>query len=151
MSISSKKGFTLIELLVVIAIIGILAAVILISLTTARGKANDVRVMSAAKQIRTQLESDYGGASYPDLTNVSPLFGGFVANGNPGSSTINTLLGDAFAQGGGINIVVNPNTDPVTGYAIYGQLVSSSTQFFCIDSTGHTNQLASTNNTTSCP
>lgn len=61
-----NKGFTLIELLVVIAVIGILAAVVLASLNSARGKARDTRRISDLKQIQTALElyhTDNG--SYP--------------------------------------------------------------------------------------
>ena len=61
-----KKGFTLIELLVVVAIIGILASVVLVSLSSARAKARDVQRISDLKQIQNALAVYYGDhRSYP--------------------------------------------------------------------------------------
>jgi prepilin-type N-terminal cleavage/methylation domain-containing protein len=49
-----KKGFTLIELLVVIAIIGILTTIALVSFTSARQKANFIKVTVEMKQLSSQ-------------------------------------------------------------------------------------------------
>jgi len=55
----NKKCFTLIELLVVVAIMGLLAALAVIALNTARARARDARRVSDIKQIQTALELYY--------------------------------------------------------------------------------------------
>ena len=70
-----SSGFTLIELLVVIAIIGVLAAIVLVSINNARTKAKDVRRKADISQIQKALELYY------DDNRQYPTSGGSTAPG----------------------------------------------------------------------
>ena len=91
MKMKKQKGFTLIELLVVIAIIGILAAVLMVNLSSTRNKARDSAAKLEMGQIRTAMESCGLSAAngYTDCltnTDVVTLRAGVVANG--GTATV---------------------------------------------------------------
>ena len=163
MKTNRKAGFTLIELLVVIAIIGILSSIVLVSLNAARKKGSDTRVIADVQQTRDALETGYSGSSYPDLGNVAVgnvsttcIVTNWVNTG-PQNPALNTQFNDACSQGGAndINIVTNTAGNnsanaTITQYAIYGRLVSNTSQFFCIDSTGKTNPTETNTTAVTC-
>src|SRR5580698_4336130 len=101
-STSRSRGFTLIELLVVIAIIGILSAVILASLSTARGKGEDAAVQSDLHSIQVEAEiyadtnGSYSNASGLGFSHCATLSGTMLSD----TSIQNAVNGAISAEGG---------------------------------------------------
>ncbi len=140
-----SQGFTLIELLVVIAIIGVLSAVVLASLNTARSKGNDAAIQSDLSTIQTQAEIYYGAAG----GNSYGTAGTACNNAVFSDSTITKAITGAEAANGTGTVVCNNTT---SAYAISSQLSSDAAKYWCVDSTGFAGQRVTALGTdTVCP
>lgn len=115
-STTSRDGFTLIEILVVIAIIGMIAAVVMVSLSTARAKGRDVRRKADLVQLQKALELyENSNGSYPS---TGGAWYGVSVNG--GSRT--TTGANQYIPGLSPNYVSVLPTDPrgvTTGWSGY--------------------------------
>ncbi len=139
---SGHRGFTLIELLVVIAIIGILSAVVLASLNTARNKGADAAIKSNLSTIQTQAELYYdnNGNAYATINQASgACAAGGLASSLFNDATIKNAYNSAVsANGGAIGTVCKYAIGPSgANYAVSVQLKTDATKWFCVDSTGN--------------
>ncbi len=136
-----QKGFTLIELLVVIAIIGLLAAIVLASLNTARAKGANAAVKANLANARAQAEIYYD----------TPANYGTVTTNSTSCSLASTVFDPAATNSINPNIVaagVAGSSTPACAYigATGGgtawaattalKTPEASNTYWCVDSTG---------------
>lgn len=111
---NKNKGFTLIEMLVVIAVIGLLAALILVGLSSFRTRGRDTRRIADLKEVQNGLEVYY--MKYGNYPNVNTW------------TDLETALVNA-----GIGITSIPKDPTATYTYLYG--VDASQQHYVIGAT----------------
>jgi prepilin-type N-terminal cleavage/methylation domain-containing protein len=139
----SSRAFTLIELLLVISIIGVLAAIVFASLSTARIKAQTAKVQGQLNEMRSAAEIYYASnGNYGSATTVgctAPTPAGMFANTSSGMLAIATST-YILAQG-----ALDCGS---TGTAWSAAAALPGGGYFCVDSTGAARSAASSSAST---
>lgn len=141
------KGFTLIELLVVVSIIGILASVILASLSTSKNKGGDAAIKNNLLSVRAQAEIIHTGSGcYGDNNPVGETTCAPFTEGTCTFATANTLFANAIvatqiqgavkASGGAAANAVCSSEASGRAWAVAVVLKSDTGAAWCIDSSG---------------
>ena len=137
------RGFTLIELLVVIAIIGVLSAVVLASLNTARSKGNDAGVKANLNSVNVQA------ALY--LSDNANSYGTFDDGVGAAAACPTSGSGSVFHDGtimraiaaalldssGGSAMCLSNDSDYAVAVSRPAEVATTTSTYWCVDSGGN--------------
>lgn len=122
-------------MLVVVGIIGLLSSVILTALGPAKDKAKDTRIISNINQVRSLAETLYTNGNYDALE--------LLPSNNIQNENLKELSDDVFSQGGTLTIIKSQPA-PAKTYSVFSNLSTKvgnqdnpETQYYCVDSAGH--------------
>jgi prepilin-type N-terminal cleavage/methylation domain-containing protein len=144
-NIKNSKGFTLIELLIVVAIIGILSAVVLTSLGSARSKAKEAIAKSQMASMRAQAELFASSNSnlYATPASGSPTVPNMFTTG-AASNGLDELI-KAVESDLGVTLATGASSN---AWAV--KTPTSATLDWCVDSTGYAGVKKTTGTSTTC-
>ena len=125
----NASGFTLIELLVVIAIIGILAAIVLVSLSSARQKGADAGVENQLDSLRTNMEAIANDNSNSYSTACATAADQLTGAANPTGATVQATYG---AVEGATEVYCYGTSD---AWMVQAPLTTPGT-YWCVDNEG---------------
>ena len=137
------RGFTLIELLVVITLIGIMSAIVMVALTSAKNSSEDTSLQATMNKLQTQAElyysnfSNYGGnasaySSVCPTSAVASTTAGMMGVSGSGLLAFTTAI---VEQVGSTNTLCTVSTNGVK-WAVAARLKGDTTKVVCVDGTG---------------